>query len=81
MSALPCSSCEKELLGSAVLVSREDEGELPHGITYSATQSDFWLLHPRCFTSLIDEILRGEGMAALYVAVGPIGEIREALVM
>lgn len=81
MSALACSSCRDDLLGSAVLISREDEGELPHGVTYTATKGDFWLIHPRCFTSLVDEILRSEGLAALYVAIGPIGEIREALVM
>jgi hypothetical protein len=87
--ALRCSNEGAEILGTVAVVQALEEGTpwawgemtaLPM-MTYQSTRGEFVLLHPKCLHDVIDEIFRAESMAAIAVSLGPVDEIRAALVM
>lgn len=81
---LICSDpeCGEEIVGSiAIVADAGEEDGMAWGsmFLYPSSEGEFAMLHPNCFKSFQDELLRQERGAVINVALGSAKDIREAM--
>jgi len=90
MEQLICSdpSCASGIAGTVAIISepeefRDEEEHMKWGnyFVYTTEKKTMLMLHPNCFKVFQDELLRQEQAAVLLVALGPVQDVRMALMM
>ena len=82
-----CSSCNEEIVGVTIVLADEGEPTEPQDglVIYKGDKDDepteYYLLHPICYTKVFDEIVRQQAETTMFVAVATSANVREALAL